>query len=247
VFIGFHLHFSFRLFRHQRFEWERKDETDHGKRIVYYDASSGQAKILDQTDSGEKSSQKTKIEYNAEAKEVRVLGVGNNKGFEEEKKTATSDRDSNGENSRTRKFNDYQQSDYFSGPATSYATKDPKTQTTKESKSSSETYESKRTEVKSTNVDGKKDDYVKLQAAPAQRERLQPIETVPRATAMTSTMTSTVTSKNVTSSQGALKSYTNHGFSQAGENGDLMSNVQFQQPVAVIKAFVNSGSNTVRG
>ncbi len=234
-----------RLFRHQRFEWERKDETDYGKRKVYYDASSGEAKILDQTDSGEKSSQQSKVEYNAKSEEARILGVGDNKAFQREKAVESSAKNGKDDVSRTKKFNDYQMSSEVSSPTSS-------SHVTKESKSFSETHESKKTEVKNVNIDQSKSDYVKLQAAPVQRERLQPIEAVPRQTAMTSTMTSKnvmsnkVTSNNV-ASQGAVKSYTNLGYSHTGQNADLMSNVQFQQPVAVIKAFVHPGSNTARG
>ena len=182
------------------------------------------------------------MEYNAKSKEARVLGVGDNKGFEEEKKVETSGKEkkveitgkeNNDEKPRTQKFNDFQRSADVSGPSTSHMTK--------ESKTFSETYKSKETEVRSANVDKSKDNYVKLEATPVQRERLQPIEMVPKETMMTSS----VSSKNVTS-QGALKSYTNVGYSHAGQNRDLMSNVQFQQPVAVIKAFVNARPNTAR-
>ena len=182
------------------------------------------------------------MEYNAKSEEALVLGVGDNKGFEEEKKVETSGKEkkveitgkeNNDEKPRTQKFNDFQRSADMSGPSTSHMTK--------ESKTFSETYESKKTEVRSANIDKSKDDYVKLDATPVQRERLQPIK-IPKET----TMTSSLSSKNVTS-QGALKSYTNLGYSHAGQNRDLMSNVQFQQPVAVIKAFVNARPNTARG
>ncbi len=198
---------------------------------------------MDQTDSGEKSSQQSKVEYNVKSEEARILGVGDNKAFQGEKAVESGAKNGNDDVPRTKKFNDYQMSSDVSSPKSS-------SHVTKESKSFSETHQSKKTE--NVNVDQSKSDYVKLQAAPVQRERLQQIEAVPRQTAMTSTMTSkNVMSKNVTSnnvaSQGAVKSYTNLGYSHAGQNADLMSNVQFQQPVAVIKAFVHPGSNTARG
>jgi hypothetical protein len=182
---------------------------------------------MDETDGGEKRSQLTKVEYNAKTEEAKILGVGDNNGYVEEKVTGSSARNSSDEVSGVQKFNDYQMSSEISRPTTSHVSK--------ESKSFSETYESRETEVK--RLGESKGDYVRLEAATVQRERLQPIEVVPRETAMTST------SNNVTS-QGAVKSYTNLGYSQAGQNGDLMSNVQFQQPVAVIRAFVNPGHNT---
>lgn len=184
---------------------------------------------MDETDGGEKRSQLTKVEYNAKTEEAKILGVGDNNGYVEEKVTGSSAKNSNDEISGVQKFNDYQMSSEISRPTTSHVSK--------ESKSFLETYESRETEVK--RLGESKGDYVRLEAAPVQREHLQPIDAVPRETAMTST----TTSKNVTS-QSAVKSYTNLGYSQAGQNGDLMSNVQFQQPVAVIRAFVNPGHNT---
>ncbi|XP_028394756.1 uncharacterized protein LOC114518921 [Dendronephthya gigantea] len=69
---------------------------------------------------------------------------------------------------------------------------------------------------------------------------------MPTSTKISENMTSRVTSKNV-SSQNAVKSYTNLGYNQVGQNADVVSNVRFQQPVAVVKAFVNPGyDNSLR-
>ncbi|CAB4017414.1 Hypothetical predicted protein [Paramuricea clavata] len=157
-----------------------------------------------------------------------ILGVGDNKGFVEEKVTESSAKNSSDEILGVQKFNDYQMSSEILRPTTSHVSK--------EFKSFSETYESRETEVK--RLGESKCDYVRLEAAPMQRAYSQ-LKWFPEKLAMTSA----TTSKNVTS-QGAVKSYTNLGYSQAGQNGDLMSNVQFQQPVAVIRAFVNPGLNT---
>ena len=225
-------------FRHQRFQWERKDEMDSGKRKVHYNASSGETKILDQTDSGENSSKQAKVEYHAKTEEAKILGVGDNKGFEEEKMAGSNAKNSSDDIPRVTKSN-----------------------TSQESKSFSETYESRKTEVKNGSVDEVKGDYVRLQAAPVQRERLQPIDILPRETAVTSAMTSkNMTSENMTSrvmssknvssrvtsskNVAPVKSYTNLGYTQTSQNRNLMSNVQFQQPVAVVKAFVNPGHSS---
>ena len=195
---------------------------DSGKRKVYYNASSGKAKILDETDSGEKSSKQAKVEYHTKTEEAKILGVGDNKGFVEEKMAGGYAKNSNDDIPRVNKFS-----------------------TTQESKSFSEAYESRNTGVKNVNLDENKGDYVRLQAAPVQRERLQPIEILPRETSKTSGVTSQSMTSRVTSSRSVapVRSYTNLGYSQAGQNGDLMTNVQFQQPVAVVKAFVNPGHN----
>ena len=195
---------------------------------MHYNASSGEAKILDQTDSGENSSKQAKVEYHAKTEEAKILGLGDNKGFEEEKMAGSNAKNSNDDIPRVSKSNASQ-----------------------ESKSFWETYESRKTEVKNGGVDENKGDYVRLQAAPVQRERLQPIEILPRETAMTSAMTSkNMTSENMTSrvtsskNVAPVRSYTNLGYSQTSQNRDLMSNVQFQQPVAVVKAFVNPGHSS---
>ena len=237
----FHESLFNRSSRHQRFEWERKDETDNVKLKVFYDPSTGEAKILDQTDSGEKSSKVTQVEYNAKTEEARILGVGDNKGFVEEKTVDNDSKNSDDERQKVKISNKMSNS----------------LSASKESQSFSESYKSKSTEVKHTSADNNsKGDYVRLQAAPVQRERLHPLEMFPRETPVTSSTktenaTSRVTSENMTSRmtsgnlmpQGAVKSYTNFGYSQTGQNIGAMPNVRFQQPVAVVKAFVNPGRN----
>lgn len=194
---------------------------------------------MDETDSGAKSSNVTRVAYNAKTEEAKIHGV-------EDKRAVT---DTNGKHvndetpPRVLKFNEYQFSSELSGAKSNH--------TRQESKSLSETHPSKDGDIQ-LSVDEHQGDYVRLQTAAVQRVRLQPQEMASRATHMTSmTSSNNLTLNNVKSrnamskvTKNTVKSYTNHGYSQAGQNVDLMSNVQFQQPVAVVKAFVHPRRNS---
>ena len=183
---------------------------------------------MDQTDSGEKL---TKVEYNAKTEEAKILGADD----QTKENIGNSAKTGDGEITRVRQSNDY----HMSSPMSSHVNM--------ESKRFSETHESEKIDVQKVGRGESNGDYVRSQEAPPQRERLQPLKTVPReiptTSKMSEKMTSHMTSKNV-SSQNAVKSYTNLGYNQVGHNADTLSNVRFQQPVAVVKAFVNPGYDT---
>ena len=167
------------------------------KKQVQYNVKSGEAKILDERDSGAQTSQTERVHYSVKSGEAKILGeVGMDSQLSEQKEKQT--------NLKSREEALKRESDKKSNVTVEEMFQSQKTETT-------------RTEFNTGENISKK----------VNRERLQPLQVIPAQKSL--------------DSHHFVNSYTNLGYNHAYEDQNAPASIQFQQPVAVVRAFVHPG------
>lgn len=180
-------------------EWGRSDETDFVKKQVLYNVKSGEAKILDERDSGAQTSQTERMHYSVKSGEAKILGAV---------------------------YMDSQLSEQKEKQITNLKSREeaPKRESDKKSNVTvEEMFQSQRTETTRTEFNAGENISKKVN-----RERLQPLQVIP--------------AQKPLNTHHFVNSYTNLGYNHAYEDQNAPSSIQFQQPVAVVRAFVHPGS-----
>lgn len=203
------------LFRQKGLEWGKSDETDYVKK-VQYNKKGEEAKIIDEKDSGSQKLQKTKVQYNTKTGEANVVDVVDN-----ETQAAGRTEVHYDEKTTQRQTQEV----LVNGTQTS-----EKEESQQASSVLNEKFQSTKAEVTRAKFDESKDrsNEKRTEISQSKRERLQPIEVVQP--------------QRLGYNYRSVNNYTNLGYDQTSyRTHDVAPTVQFQQPVAVVRAMVHPG------